>query len=585
MSGLADQFSADAVAGGASAPQPISLSQQFAADAAAGAQSVAPTLSAQAPQASAPPQWQVPNSFVMGLGDTVKGGVQSAVHGLSWLADKIAPNSQFAQDARAALPQIDQTIASQEQQYQAARQAAQAPTLSGLITGQQQSPGVDWGRLGGNLIGAAPLALGAPETAGMGLLGRMGVGAGMGAANSLFTPVTDASRPYADQKLAQSLISAGVGAAAPAVTAAVGNAVRGVTDPVRQRLAQAGVTMTPGQILGGAYQATENKLTSIPVLGDMIRNAQRRSIQDFNRSTYQNALDPIGAQLPDNLGAGSQGVAYVRNQIGNVYNSIEPRATFTADQNFAADLAGIRNSLSQEAPGALPQFDNIVQNQITGKLNGGSMNGAQWGDTRSMIDRIARNQIRGDASADQWAINGALGDLNDAINAGVGRASQPSVLQDLQRANAAYAQYKQIERAAGLKGARDAGNVFTPAQYSNGVGNGATAFQKATNSGLNGQFANDATSVLGQTYPDSGTVGRSLLSLGLGAAAGHAMAPGVVAPAAIGIGAGSLPYTALGQRAMQGLLMNRPTFAAPAGNAITNSGPMIGGLLAPLIAR
>lgn len=582
---LATQPGAASAPGSGGAPQ--SIDALLARDATT--QAVPPALRApqapQSPQGPTPSQWKVPNSFVMGLGDTVKGGVQSAVHGLSWLADKIAPNSQFAQDARAALPQIDQTIASQEQQYQAARQAAQTPTLSGLITGQQQSPGVDWGRLGGNLVGAAPLAFGAPETAGMGLLGRMSLGAGMGAANSFFTPVTDASRPYSDQKLGQSLISTGVGAAAPAVTTAVGNMVSGVTDPIRQRLAQAGVTMTPGQILGGAYQATENKLTSVPVLGDMIRNAQRRSIQDFNRSAYQNALDPIGAALPDKLGAGSQGVAYVRNQIGNVYNSIEPRATFTADQNFSTDLAGIRNSLSQEAPGALPQFDNIVQNQITGKLNNGSMTGAQWGDTRSMIDRIARNQIRGDASADQWALNGALGDLNDAVNAGVGRSSQPSVLQDLQRANAAYAQYKQIERAAGLKGARDAGNVFTPSQYSNGVGSGATAFQKATNSGLNGQFANDATSALGQTYPDSGTVGRSLLSLGLGAAAGHAMAPGVVAPAAIGIGAGSLLYTALGQRAMQGLLMNRPAFAAPVGNAITHSGPMIGGLLAPLIAR
>lgn len=448
------------------------------------------------------------------------------------------------------------------------------------------------GNVIGNAAATAPLALAAPEVSGMGLLGKFGTGAALGAANGAVAPVENPGDNFWTQKAKQVGLNAGLGGVMLPVTSGIGSMVRGVTNPVVQGMADSGVQMTPGQILGGGFQRTEDKLTSVPVMGDMIRNAQQRAVQSFNRTTYARALQPIGQALPDNVGPGSDGVAYVRNQIGNVYNSIEPRASFVSDQNFGNDLAGIRNDLSQAAPGALPQFDNIVQNQITGKLAGGAvpqgggmpvggvMTGAQWGDTRSMLNRFARMQTRGDASADQIALGNALGDLNDAVTAGVGRSSPPDIQPTLQKANAAYAQYKQIERAASLKGARDNGNIFTASQYSNGVGNNATAFQKATNTGLNGQFSADANNVLGSKYPDSGTVGRSLMTLGLGAAAGHAMAPGAVIPAAAGIGLGSLPYTQLGGRLAQGLLMNRPAFAQPVSNAITNGlAPLVPGLL------
>lgn len=536
-------------------------------------------------QAQAQQGWTAPGSFLMGIGDAVRGGTQSIVHGMSWAADKIAPDSQFAKDARAALPQMDQAVSAQNQQYQAQRAAQQPPSLSGLITGQKQEPGVDWGRLAGNLAGAAPMAMAAPEAAPASFLGRTLLGAGMGAANSFLTPADDPNQSFADQKLAQMGVGALTGGIAAPVTSAIGGVVRGVTDPVRQRLAQAGVQMTPGQILGGAWQRTEDKLTSVPVLGDMIKNAQQRSVQSFNRSAYNSALEPIGQTVPNNVGTGSAGVDYVRRQIGDVYNSLTPRANFVADQNFGNDLAGIRANLAQNAPGALQQFDNIVENQVTNKLQGNALTGQQWGNTRSTISGIARNQRLGNATPDNRVLADSLDELNDAINAGVGRSSSPDVLQDLQRANAAYSQYKQIERAAGMAGASNNGNVFTAAQYANAIRRGATASQKATNGGLNGQFAADATDVLGSKYPDSGTVGRSLLTLGLGAAAGHAAAPGVVIPGAAAIGLGSLPYTTTGQRLAQALLMNRPGFAAPLGNAISRFGPAAGVLAAPAVAR
>ncbi|MBU9261967.1 hypothetical protein KTD13_16550 [Burkholderia multivorans] len=533
------------------------------------------TAAPPAPQQTLPVQQEAsfrsPGSFLMGVGDAIKGGVQSMAHGGAWIANKIAPDAQFTKDLNAALPQIDQTISAQDQQYQSQRQG---------------SGGIDWMRLAGNAVGAAPLAISSPSAAGMGMLGRTAVGAGMGAANALLTPATDPNQSFASQKLGQAAAGALIGGAAIPVASGIGNMVSGVTDPIRQRLAQAGVQMTPGQILGGALQRTEDKLTSVPVLGDFIKNGQQRAVQSFNRAAYNSALEPIGQSVPNNVGTGSAGVDYVRREIGKVYDSIAPRATFVADQNFNGDVAAIRANLAQNAPGALNQFDNIVQNQVTNKLQHGFvLDGQQWGNTRSTISGIARNQRLGNATPDNRTLADALDELNNAINAGVARSSAPEVTQDLARANAAYSQYKQIERAAGMAGASNNGNIFTAAQYANAVRRGATASQKATNSGLNGQLASDASDVLGGKYPDSGTVGRSLLTLGLGAAAGHAAAPGVVIPAAVGIGVGSIPYTAYGQRLAQALLMNRPALAAPVGNAISQFGPRVGVLLAPSVAR
>ncbi|MDN7993584.1 hypothetical protein QZM97_26245 [Burkholderia orbicola] len=582
---LSDQFAADT----GNTQAPVSLSQQFAADAAAGAKvasanAVPPALRApQLPQqASAPGTFMSAlTGFGKGVGNTALGIEQLAGKGIGAIGNMFAPASNLSGLISGQQPQ---NWAQRAGDYLANDAASGLNQIkSGAAAAEAAHPfATGAGNIVGNVMATAPLAMMAPEVGGMGLLGRATTGAALGAANGAISPVENPGNNFWQQKAGQIGLNAAVGGAATPLMAGLGSAVQGVTDPIRQRLAAAGVTMTPGQIAGGSWQRLEDKLTSVPVLGDFIKNAQQRSVQSFNRAAYQGALEPIGAHLPQNVGAGSEGVGYVRNQIGNVYNSIEPRAQFVADQNFGNDVAQIRNTLGQMAPGAVPQFDNIVQNQITGKLNNGAMTGAQWGDTRSMIDRIGRAQIRGDASADQLALHDALNDLNAAVNAGVGRASPPDILPTLGRANAAYAQYKQLERAAGSVGASNNGNVFTAAQYANGARNGATAFQKATNSGLNGQFSADATNVLGSKYPDSGTVGRSLLTLGLGALAGHSVAPGAVIPGAIGIGAASLPYTALGQRLTQGLLMNRPAVAQPIGNAISRFAPLMPGLLGPL---
>ncbi|WP_217589725.1 hypothetical protein [Burkholderia sp. GbtcB21] len=192
------------------------------------------------PQASNQPQgqWQVPGSVTMGIGDVVRGGAQDVVHGLSWLANKIAPNSQFAKDASAALPQMQQTIDTQNAQYAAQRAGQQPQTLSGIVTGQQSTPGTDWGRLAGNAIGTLPvMAMGG----GTGLAGRVGMGALQGATSAALMPTTgNSDQSFGQQKMQQAGIGGLMGASIPlayegakAVGTGLWNAARPVLQPER----------------------------------------------------------------------------------------------------------------------------------------------------------------------------------------------------------------------------------------------------------------------------------------------------------------------------------------------------------------
>lgn len=496
--------------------------------------------------------------------DSVSNAVNSATKYVNDLP-VIGPATKALGMTPSTAGQLDSSLAQGEQNYQARRQAA-------------GESGLDGWRMGGNILGTAPLAMLAPAAAPATLGARTAAGALTGGGMSLLSPVTDPAdqKDFWGTKTQQGAIGAATGGVMAPVAAGLSRVISPNTSPEVQRLMAAGVTPTPGQILGGGWARTEDKLTSVPFLGDMIKNGQQRAFRDFNRATYNDALAPIGRTMPNDMPIGSDAVAHVRREIGAVYDSVQPRATFAADQQFGADLGQIRAGLAQNAPAVLNQFDNIVQHQIDGKLTNGAMTGQQWGATRTTLGQIGRSRVMGNASPDDRALSGALGDLNDAVTGAVGRNSPPDIIPTLNQANAAYSRFKQIEGAAGSTGASNAGNVFTPAQYAAAVRKGSTAAQKSQNSGLNADFAADAQQVLGSKYPDSGTAGRGLLTLGLGAAGGHAVAPGVVAPAALGIGLGSLPYTRAGQRIVAGLLTQRPDIAQPLAGLLNQSSPALG---------
>lgn len=220
MSAIDDLIARDA---GASAPAGVDAI--IARD--AGPQAAAPVAPPASPAGGQlPAGWQAPGGFLTGVGDAVRGTAQGIVHGLAWGANKFAPDSQFAKDANAALPQMQQTIDQQNAQY------AQQRAASG-------QSGIDWSRLAGNAVGTAPtLAIG-PEYGSLGIAGKLGLGAVQGAAGAGMMPTTDIQpgQSYAGQKAEQMGIGAGTGLLAPAAfegAKAVGSGILNIVKPVIQ---------------------------------------------------------------------------------------------------------------------------------------------------------------------------------------------------------------------------------------------------------------------------------------------------------------------------------------------------------------
>jgi len=479
-------------------------------------------------------------------------GVEQAGNKLNnWLADKTGLVGRLPKGG------VDQQVRQAEQGYQQARQS----------TGQD---GIDWARLGGNVISPANLAIASKIPAGVSTLGRMASGAGGGAAFGLAsTPVTEGE--FWPEKAKQTALSAGFGAAFPAVAAAIKPNVR----PDVSKLIQEGVTPTPGQIIGGRAQVLEDKLTSLPILGDAISFSKRQGLDEFNRAALLRALKPIGETVDD---VGREGIAAVRQKLSDAYDKVLPGLTFKADNQFVSELSTVRQMAAQLPPQQAQQFEKVLAQQVQGKMTPqGLMNGERLKEVEGELGRLARG-YGGDASFDNQQLGKAIGEMQRLIRETLVRTN-PNKAEELKAINTGYANYTRLRDAASRQGSAE--GKFSPAQLAEAVrGQDKTVGKRAYSEGtaLMQDLSDAGRNVLGTKYPDSGTAGRLLMGAGAAGGVGAIGLPaaGISAVPALVIGAASMaPYLPGGRQAMAALLARRPEGAEGVAKAVRKIGPYV----------
>ncbi|WP_088931622.1 lytic transglycosylase domain-containing protein [Burkholderia multivorans] len=441
------------------------------------------------------------------------------------------------------------------------------------------------GEIGGSIGATLPLgALGA----GAGTLGGAArSGALVGGLGALASPVDPNSQNFWSDKAQQTALGAATGGLLGGASYGVGRALSPNISPDVQMLMDRGVTPTPGQILGGGFARTEAKLTSVPVLGDMIKNAQQRSVNQFNAAAYNQALAPIGEKFSGKVG--QEGIEQVGNKIGAVYDKVLPQMQMRVDPQFQTDVINL-GQMAQGLPDAQQNtFMKVLRTQIFDKLGPqGNMDGQTLKGVQSELARTAKGYL-GDASFDNRQLGAAVSALRDAVDSNLTRVNPPELSKQLANANEAWANYARLRAAASSLGAANNEGIFTAAQLQNAVKAGDKSVGKgqfATGNALMQDLSSAGQKVLGSKYPDSGTAGRGLMALMApgGIAAGLTTAPIPTVATLGGIGLGSLPYTTAGQRAAAALLTSRPQFAKTVGNAVAKFGPAVvpGGLPALL---
>jgi hypothetical protein len=481
-----------------------------------------------------------------GVRDPIDAGAQMLVRGV----EAAIPDSWTALDqwAKREVARVDDINRGAEKDYQ--------QNWRGGDTG------FDGARLVGNLIAGAPVAAALPAGAGLSLAARTGLSALGGGVAGTLQPVTN-TEDFWTEKAKQAGTGAAFGAVAAPITAGIARILSPKSSPQVQTLMNKGVTPTPGQVLGGAFKTSEEKLTSVPLLGDAIKAGQRRAIRQFNSAALDEALAPIGVKVPANM-IGRSAMQHADDALGSAYDDVLNRIGAPAvDDQMLSELANLRSLIRNQPKGIADRLDTIIENEILSRTQDGRLTGEAIKAAEHNLGDLARG-LRRNQDFDTSKLGDAVLETQRVLRSWLERAAPEGVAQRLRDVNGAWARFLRVQRAATSLGAEE--GVFTAAQLQNAVkaldpGKRKGGF--ARGSALMQDLSEPAKTVLTQQVPDSGTPGRLLGSLLLGGAASGAT---FLNPA---FGASLLPMAAYApgaQRAVATLLAGRqgPAFKAGA---------------------
>ncbi len=487
--------------------------------------------------------------FTMGTADPAYGAAQLATH----LGAAVAPSLAPYRNA------VDQSILSREDKYNANRQAAGETGLDGY-------------RMTGNLLGTAPLMFAGPSGAANSLMGAMGQGGLLGAENALVTPVTDHKTldggGYGSKKAIDTLLGTAAGAGTSGLLYGTGKIISPNPSKEVGLLQDSNVPLTLGQISGGAGKSFEDKLTSVPGVGDAIVNAQNRGVKAFNVAAINRGLEPLvdaisGANptIRDNVAkeilydgpAGREGVRYLGDTLSKGFDDVKSKISMPVTDEIMNDLAGIADKAGQAKPAISKQVQDFVTSNIFDRTKDGVLSGQAFKDVENAITNEAKQYSKSMLGDDQKYAR-ALYDVADTMREHLA-ATNPEQAPVLKALNKGWAILARIENAVPT-GSAD--GIFTPYNLARATETadssvrhrayvrGEALLQDLTDAGLK---------VLGNKFPNSGTADRSMV------ASLFKSTPSALG--VLGTGAGAIPYLSPMQRGISNLLSRRSGQIAP----------------------
>lgn len=409
-----------------------------------------------------------------------------------------------------------------------------------------------------NYIPALGQASKAPAAAS--LLSRIFGGGATGGALAATNPVTEGD--FWEGKRNQAVAGLLAGGAVPLVTGAASRMIspNSTRNANLNLLQKEGVKPTVGQTLGGNWNKAEEKLTSIPIMGDFVNAARGRAQKDFNEAAINRASGKVGVKVE---GAGHDAVKEAGDAIRATYaEAIDQIKSVKFDDQFAGDVNKLKEISKNLTPSMRTKFNKELNDRVGERFRGTrSMEGETYKQVDSELGTLAA-RWRASPDAAQKEFGDAIFELKKAMHQAA-RRSNPQALKGLDAADKAYANLIRVELAA--KGAKGADGVFTPGQLNTAVGQADKSIRKRNQSrgdALMQDLSRAGQEVLGNKVPNSFTADRALY-------AGGGLGAGVISPAIpAGLLAGSAAYTAPGQSLLRGLVNSRPDVAQPVGDAV-----------------
>jgi len=439
------------------------------------------------------------------------------------------------------------------------------------------------GGMAGNVLGNVAMSA-IPGRAMMGIPGLATAGRSLAAPSTLGQAAAGgamlgAVQPTAtgESRIPNIAMGAGGGAAGYGAMAGLGRVMAPQTPEAVRDLMARGVTPTPGQILGPTASRMEQGLSSLPVVGDIIKGAQTGSIEQFNKAVGNEVLSSVGMRVPADIKPGNEMVKYVGDKLDEQYASLLPKMSAIIDDQFTSEIATIRQMGNQLPKDKARQLNNILQETMVKRI--GSSRGIR-GETIKEIESSLRkkaSQYQGSSSADDQQLGDAIAESLNSLRGLVSR-SNPQFAKELSNINKGWAKLSVLETAAGRVGSAE--GVFSPEAFRGAVKAGDTSVRDrrfARGQAMMQPLAQAGVNVLGKTVPDSGTPYRfGSAALGGGLATGAL--GGMIDPtlAASILGTGAVYGTDIGRRAAAAALTQRPEAIQALGRGVYGLAPSAG---------
>lgn len=399
-------------------------------------------------------------------------------------------------------------------------------------------------KLGGNIYSATSGAAARVLPRAAAVLAPTAGAAASGAALTTLTTPTREGESGAE--------NAGIGAAASVAADTLLRGAGRVVRPLTQRsgntqaLMDEGIVPTVGQGAGANsfVGRIEQRLESLPLVGDVIRNARQRPVEELNVAAIRRAL-PLNEQGRVTA-SGRESVQRAQEILSTGYDDVLTRVTARPDLDFYRAVLTARNDPDIALPRELQtRLLDIVREGVTTRTRNGTMSGDLAKRFDSRLGAMAR-RYAGSNDGDQRAFALALRDVQGAFRDLMERGATGADADLLRGLNRNYANLLRVERAASYVGAE--GGTFNASQLQSAVralDSSRNHRQFAQGRALMQDLSDPAYAALRDTVRNSGTTDRALLAW----AASHPLQ-------AVGLGAAAIPTAALysrpGQRYMQG---------------------------------
>lgn len=448
----------------------------------------------------AKPQQREPDSVLSRIGT----GIMDPVYGAAQIADRVLVNP-IRQAISPGAASMEDVIRERDAEYSA-------------------PGGVDWARMGGNVLNPVSWAGGGTG------VGRAVLG---GAAQSVLAP-TAADLDTGDF-VTEKAKQAAIGGAAGGVMAKVlprimGGPIKPTEDAAA--LQRAGVTLTPGQAAGGRLGALEERAMSLPVVGDIISNARGRSLDDFQAA----AINRNVVGLPK----GVRSVDEANEAVSEMYQRAVPYIKPTP-----ASRQGVQQALTDalDNPELIDSHRKILEGiHATRFKNYDQLDGPALKRLDSELGFLARKYRGPTASPSDKTLSDEIYRLQAAMREGWAAGMPEDKAWELTMANDAFRLMVPVNKAASQR----PDERVMPRALQKAMAKQAGVDVSRMNPD---DLVDPAVRVLGSKVPDSGTAGRLLLP---GAVIGGLAAPQAALKAVLAAGGAAAAYSRAGSNILTG---------------------------------